>query len=32
MTEYLFLGAASLIFTALFIWGFRALPGELYGG
>lgn len=28
MTDYLFIGAASLIFAALFLWGFRVLPGE----
>jgi len=28
MTEQLFIGITSLIFLALFVWGFRALPGE----
>lgn len=28
MTEQLFIGTTSLIFTALFIWGFRVLPDE----
>lgn len=28
MTEHLFLGMASLVFAALFVWAFRNLPGE----